>query len=199
MAAVFLGVAAAAAGQGLDENWSATPAASARPPEVALSVPTAPDEDSIRLVGATVPPDREPLRPPRVFAVALPAAPKQSDPAPALAAIPARARWPDASGRIVEDLPGALATGTDAVRNPWIPRLRPAGPQRAGPFAFGGYIAGGDAGPVGIINGRSARRGDAIGDFVIERIVPAGVVLERAGALYVIPPGNRVTIALRNP
>jgi len=197
---VFFTAAAAAAAPAPEAGWSAVPASSERPVAVALVVPSEPAEESIRLVGRPAAESSGP-RPtaPRVFGVALPAPPARSDPSPAPAAIPARARWPDATGRIVEDSPPTSPAGAEAVRNPWIPRPRPTGPQRSAAFAFGGFIAGGAGGPVGIVNGRSVRRGDAIGDFVIERIVPTAVVLERAGALYVVPPGSRTTIMLRIP
>ena len=197
-AIVFLAVAVSAVAQRPDAGWSAVPASTGQPVGVALMVPSAPGEDSIRLVGPTAPPPTTPVFP-RVFGVALPVAPVRSDARPAAAAIPARARWPDATGRILEDAPAAAGGGTEALRNPWIPRQRPPAPPRSAAFSFGGYIGGGEGGPVGIVNGRSVRRGDAIGDFVVERIIPSGVVLERATGLYVIPLGTRTTITLHTP
>lgn len=199
-ATTFLVLAAGAAAQGPDAGWSAVPAAENRAVGTALMVPAEPGEDSIRLVSPAGPQTPRPLAPPRrVFGLALAADPPRTDLPAAPDAIPGRAHWPDASGRILEDGPAVGAGGAEAVRNPWIPRLRPNAPQRSAAFVFGGFIAGGAGGPVAILNGRSVRRGAALGDFVVDQIGPAGVVLERADALYVVPPGIRTTITLRLP
>jgi hypothetical protein len=38
-----------------------------------------------------------------------------------------------------------------------------------------------------------------VGGFTVVRIAPAGVVLARGGALYVVPPRRQVTIELSTP
>jgi hypothetical protein len=61
-------------------------------------------------------------------------------------------------------------------------------------FLCGGIVAGGDAGPIAILNGHVVRQGDAMGRFGVYRVFAAGVVLERNGTFYVIPRGTRTTI-----
>jgi hypothetical protein len=63
-------------------------------------------------------------------------------------------------------------------------------------FECGGIVTGGDAGPVAIVSGRIARRGDSLGEFSVAGILPGGVMLERNGERLVVPLGKPTVVVI---
>jgi hypothetical protein len=195
---LFLGLVAGSAAAAADTPWSWVSASDpARAVDAVPSDPP-PGEEVVRFIPATVRPPPEAVGPRPVRAVALPE-PAEDSAGPAVPvpadAIPAEALWPDREGAIAEARPSAVP----AERNPWEARAKAKAKVRTESFTFGGYIAGGPAGPVGLVNGRGRRKGEEVGGFTVVRIAPAGVVLARGGALYVVPPRRQVTIELSTP
>ncbi len=112
-------------------------------------------------------------------------------------AFPPDSQWPDAKGRIAIGSPeGPKASGNAGIRNPWEVRSATRVAAREIPFECGGVVTGGDGGPVAIVNGRIARRGDSFGEFNVAGILPIGVMLERNGSYLVIPRGRPTTVAV---
>jgi hypothetical protein len=62
-------------------------------------------------------------------------------------------------------------------------------------FLCGGFVVGGEGGPVAILNGRLVKRGSTLGGFAVSGISAVGVVLERNGSFFVLPFGRRTSIA----
>lgn len=116
---------------------------------------------------------------------------------PISSAFPVDSQWPDAKGRIAVGSPAGLkASGNAGIRNPWEVRSATRVAVREIPFECGGVVTGGDGGPVAIVNGRIARRGDSFGEFSVAGILPIGVMLERNGSFLVIPRGRPTTVAV---
>jgi len=112
-------------------------------------------------------------------------------------AFPSDSQWPDAKGRIAVGSPTRpKASGNAGIRNPWEVRSATRAAAREIPFECGGIVTGGDRGPVAIVNGRIARRGDSFGEFSVAGILPIGVMLERNGSYLVIPRGRPTTVAV---
>jgi hypothetical protein len=138
--------------------------------------------------------------PRRVVAVDLPdprEAPDAGRPAsvPVADAIPQGARWPDADDAIGTGASDPSdARDKTAVRNPWEVRAGPKAARSSAVFLYGGIIAGAEGGPVAFVNGRAVREGDVLGKFNVARIADSAVVIERAGAYFVLPRGRRTTI-----
>jgi hypothetical protein len=174
-------------------TWSWVSASNpARAGDAVLADP-APGEAEVRLIPASPGARLDPLRPRSVVAILLP--PAEAEAAAPAEMIPEEARWPDQEGVIAE----THLHATPTARNPWESPSKVKAKGRTATFLFGGYIGGGAAGPVALVNGRGHRRGEELDGFTIARIAPAGVVLARGGALYVLPPRRRVTIELQEP
>jgi hypothetical protein len=62
-------------------------------------------------------------------------------------------------------------------------------------FVFGGLVAGGDGGPVGILNSHVVRPGDLLGSYRVAGILAKGLVLEADGSYFVVPRGARTIIS----
>lgn len=187
---VLLMAAPAGGGAPIVRNWAYIPASRENPSLGVVEVPRPLDETAIRLVGT--PADGPEGAPPASPVLAL-AVGAWKGPGGTLSKFPPDARWPGADGRIVLQgpLPAAHASG---LRNPWeIRAARPAA-ERETAIECGGTIIGGDGGPVAIVNGRPARRGDSLGDFRVVKIRPEGILLERQGAFIVVPSGRRATV-----
>lgn len=192
-ALLFLAIAAGPAAAA-DATWSWVSATGPARAVLAVTIDPPPGEEVVRFIPANVPPPPEAVRPRPVMAVALPE-PAEDSATPAglvpAEAIPAEALWPDRDGVIAEPRPSAAVE-----RNPWESRVKAKARVRMEGFTFGGYIAGGPAGPIGLINGRGRRKGEEVDGFTVARIAPAGVVLARGSALYVVPPRRQVSIEL---
>lgn len=180
-----------------DSAWTYVPASvNGRSLDV-LSIAEAPTEKVISFVGKDVSVPHRASEPRRVCTFGLPVASTAAAglpvPAPKPDAVPGGAHWPDANGRITF-APTSPATAATGLRNPWEVRVHkgPVGVETA--FLCGGIIAGGDAGPIAILNGHLVRQGDTLGQFGIARVIAAGVVLERSGSYFVIPRGTRTIV-----
>ena len=111
------------------------------------------------------------------------------------AAMPNEAVWPGPDGRIaVQPAEPPGAERASGLRNPWEIRMRPAPELRISLFASGGVISGGSGGPVALLNGRIVTRGATVEGFEVIQVTPAATVLRRAGVLYAIPLGRRISI-----
>jgi len=192
-ARTVLWLAASSAAAAADARWATVPANPAGPVATALTVAGTPDESWVQWVGprARAAAPAPGAAPAPVVALSLPAAAPAPEP---VASIPLSARWPDPAGRIAE-VPSA-GGGAAPPRNPWLARPQGAETRRTETYFFGGYIAGGPAGPVGLVNGRAVHRGERLGSFVVDQILGLAVVLERDGARYVLPRGVRTAIEL---
>jgi|HubBroStandDraft_1064217.scaffolds.fasta_scaffold90156_4 hypothetical protein len=116
---------------------------------------------------------------------------------PAASAIPQGARWPDSSGRIVAVLPESGTTQrNDGIRNPWEVRVHAKSAGNDTVFLCGGIVAGGEGGPIAILNGHVVKRGDLLGKFHVASIFPASVILGRSGLLFVLPLGRSTTVSM---
>ncbi len=179
--------------------WAVVPASPDARSMASLSVPDAPTEAVVRLVGdASTPalPAPDP-RPVLVVDVSDRQA-RRTDDEPLEKAssrgLPDGVRWPDSAGRIVAVLPEEGVSPT-AMRNPWEIRTRPKQPGNESVFACGGIVAGGAGGPIAFVNGHVVRPGDALGKFRVACILREGVVLGREGLLLVLPVGQRTTVS----
>jgi hypothetical protein len=165
-----------------------------------VAAPWFPSDDAVRLVGTlgAIPPAA--AEPRRVVAVdlGLPLVAGDAGSAPAVPVaddIPEGARWPDASGRIEAAAPEPGGAREKAgIRNPWEVRVHPVAAGSDAVFLYAGIIAGGEGGPLAFVNGRAVRTGDELGKFTVARIASSTVLLERAGAYYVLPRGRRTTV-----
>jgi hypothetical protein len=186
----FLIAAPAGAGTPIVRNWAYLPALRENPTLGVVEVPGPLDESAIRLVGrsAAGAEAASPASPVLALAVGAWKGPEGS-----LSTFPPDARWPGADGRIVLQgpLPVARASG---LRNPWEIRAARTAAERESAIECGGTIIGGDGGPVAIVNGHPARRGDSLGDFRVVKIRPEGILLERQGAFIVVPSGRRAIV-----
>jgi hypothetical protein len=180
---------------GEDQGWSEVQAARGAHIPLTLSVPGTTSGEEVRLVGVrqSVPSESQAVQ--RVILVEL----DQAGPigAPAPASLPsvqalAGALHPDEGDRITLDSQGIAGSLIEA-RNPWEERRNSPKSLAESRFFFGGYIAGGGAGPVALVNGRIIRQGDAIGEFRVARILSHQLFLERKGVFLEIPPG-RLTV-----
>jgi hypothetical protein len=110
-------------------------------------------------------------------------------------AIPANAFWPKANDTITFVPPVVREpSGVTRIRNPWESRVGKRSHNDSTVLSCGGIIVGGNGGNIAMLNGHIVKRGDIIGRFVIDRVLPAAVVLDRDGAPFVIPLGRHVTI-----
>jgi hypothetical protein len=204
LAWILLCVAPAAGIAASEEGmWASVPAGGDGLSLSVLSIPDAPSADDIRIIGPTSQENAPgPAVPRSVFAVRIPDSSNESagaEPEADAQAVPANARWPDSHGRILSSPANGFAPTRDAgIRNPWDVRMRPKGATEETVFACGGIIDGGESGPVAFLNGRICRRGDAVGDFSVARVLPDKVLLERNGIVFVIPRGRRTTVATGN-
>ena len=167
----------------------------------AIAIAEAPIDGDIVLVGripSTVIPVAAP-HPVISFGIGDSPKPEQSLPAPSQAGVPKGALWPDSAGHFPAP---SHPRGKDAAdveeANPWVPRGGPRVAPVEAVFGCGGVIMGGEAGPVALVNGRAVKMGDAVGSFRVACVVREGSVLERAGALFVIPLGRVATLTLRS-
>jgi hypothetical protein len=178
--------------------WAAVPESrEARRLEV-FSVAGAQSEALVRLVGSSahLPGTREET-PVVGFGVSLGADPiiEQTLPAFENSVIPAEALWPGPDGRIATPpVATAIPTSNHGMRNPWEIRTRGRVAQRDSAFLCGGVIAGGDFGPVALLNGRVVKRNISVDGFEVMGIFPTAVVLRREGTIFVAPLGRRITI-----
>jgi hypothetical protein len=62
-------------------------------------------------------------------------------------------------------------------------------------FLCGGIVAGGEGGPIAIVNGHVVRQGDTLGHFGVARVIADGVLLQRGGSYFVIPLGRRTIVS----
>jgi hypothetical protein len=105
------------------------------------------------------------------------------------------ARWPDAQGRIFVDPSGqGIEAAPAGLRNPWEIRTLQRAVGKDIEFDCGGIIAGGEGGPVAILNGRIVRKGDSVGEFAVAGVLSNGVLLVRSASYFVIPRGQRTTV-----
>ncbi len=193
----FLGTAGNSLTARGEAAWTYVPASPASRPLETYRVAEAPMDGVVTLVTSdSRTPHRHP-EPPRVFAVDLPLPPREAAtrllPARMPVSIPAGARWPDSTGRIGA-VPPSAAGASKGPRNPWEVRNLKSAVGVETVFLCGGILAGGDAGPIAILNGHVVRQGDAMGRFGVSRVFAAGVVLERNGSYYVVPRGTRTII-----
>jgi hypothetical protein len=194
---LFFGAVVSAETARCETAWTYVPASTEGRALEAYSIADTPTDKVVTVVGAISGVPRRSSEPLRVFAVDLPVpsvvATNRPSPVALSQAVPEGARWPDAGGRIlaVSPLPADTAK---VLRNPWDVRIHkgPVGVDTV--FLCGGIVAGGDAGPVAILNGHIVRQGDTVGRFGVCRVIAAGVVLERNGSYFVIPRGTRTTI-----
>jgi hypothetical protein len=181
-----------------ESAWTYVPASHDGRALDSYSVAEVPTDKVVTVVGAGNRSPRRGMEPLRVFALEFPApSGVVREHAPLVASrdeYPEGARWPDASGRIAAP-PSFPNDHSRGLRNPWEVRVHagPAGGDTV--FLCGGIVVGGDGGPIAIVNGRVVRKGDALGRFAVARVLPAGVVLERNGAYFVIPRGKRTAIS----
>jgi hypothetical protein len=196
LSSVFAFMASASGNQ----VWSYVPAVKEARPSEGILVPVKPSEDVVKLVGESPPKKSQQFSPRRVFAVEIPAPNDVGIDVPASAEmaeapIPVNARWPDAHDRIsVDSLERGRSSKDSGTRNPWEARILSKNAGDDTTFSCGGIIAGGEGGPIGILNGRIIKRGDTLGEFSVAAVLANGLVLERSGAYFVIPRGRRTTV-----
>jgi hypothetical protein len=183
-----------------DSAYAYVPASSQDRDIGTITLREPPAERDIVLVGkalGTVVPAAGPLP---VFSVEIAGGSSGEKPAPAPTpmAVPKGAIWPDSSGHFPA---AAHPRGKDAVgdeANPWVPRGGPGGATVEAVIGCGGVIIGGEAGPVALVNGLAVKGGDTVGGFRVACVAREGAVLERAGALFVVPLGRVVTVTLQS-
>jgi hypothetical protein len=163
--------------------------------QIAIAKPSA--DGLVRLIAPTAPP---PASQPRVFVVNIEDL-KRSDSIDQKSndrltrAIPLDTLWPDGNGIVV--LPAQNCengVNKSLQRNPWE-ICRPVSAAGNGfKFLCGGVIIAGAANGVAILNGRIVKQGDELGVFEVAGVAPAGVILRKKSALFVIPRGCNVTV-----
>jgi hypothetical protein len=187
-----------------DSRWSDVPASPGAMTLDTIEVAGAPTEAVVTLVGQGSPRIAASAAPLRVFGIdlAFPVEATMDEPAASRLDIrpaPEGAHWPDANGRIAVGEPPRIPSGEAKLRNPWELRGRPRSAVGEIQFLCGGIVAGGPAGPVGLLNGRIVKRGDSLGAFSVAGILAGGVLLERGGTYFVVPLGKRTLISTAGP
>jgi lipoprotein-anchoring transpeptidase ErfK/SrfK len=183
-----------------DADWALVPASRESRSLDSFTVPEVPTEKVVRYVGSAPSSSRNSVLLPTVsFGISAQAERRSDTPQTAKAAqyaIPEGAHWPDSDGRITAP-PAVLREGPIAsgVRNPWEVRADGASQRMDTVFVFGGVVAGGDGGPVGILNSHIVRPGDSLGIYRVAGILAKGLVLETGGSYFVVPRGARTTIS----
>jgi hypothetical protein len=183
-----------------DADWALVPSSREARSLDSFAVPEAPTEKVVSYVGPISSPSvqGEPL-PTLSFGIPAQAEKRtgaaQGPKAPQYA-IPEGAHWPDSDGRIAAP-PAVAREGPIApgMRNPWEVRAHGASQRMDTVFVFGGVVAGGDGGPVGILNSHIVRLGDSLGIYRVAGILGKGLVLEAAGSYFVVPRGARTIIS----
>jgi hypothetical protein len=184
--------------------WATVPSVAGAPVDIALTVERPSSEDDVRFVGPALE-NRMPttVASRRVLSWAIPSLSNRnlfSAPEAAKPSLPQGARWPDSHGVITVDVSDKGNQAEDSsVGNPWEVRIHPKSLEEATVFTCGGIIAGGEEGPVAILNERVVMKGDNIGEFSVAQVRPDEVLLERNGAYFVIPRGRRTTVEMAVP
>ncbi len=191
---LFLGAIGSARLARCESAWTYLPASIEARPLEAFAVAEAPTDKVVTVVGTNPIVAHRNLEPLRVFAVEIPLPSGELTEQALPAAFPEGAYWPDASGRIAA-VPALPADTHRGLRNPWEVRVHKGAVGMETVFLCGGIVAGGDAGPIAILNGHIVRQGDALGRFGVAKVIAAGVILERNGSYFVIPRGIRTTIS----
>lgn len=183
-----------------DEPWAYVPASREARTIGILETRYAPTEEDVSLVGASPAPSVAPAGR-HVIAVPVPAPStalggqggREGSAAPP---IPEGSYWPDASGKIIAVVPrSGSSRESSSLGNPWEVRTRAKSSSEDSVFLCGGFVVGGEGGPVAILNGRLVKRGSTLGGFAVSGISAVGVVLERNGSFFVLPFGRRTSIA----
>jgi hypothetical protein len=180
-----------------DADWALVPASREARSLDSFAVPDIPAEKFVRYIGPIpLPSPLEEPRPVVSFGISAPQEGlrgKRQIPKAADYSIPVGAHWPDSNGRI-SGLARSKSNGP-GMRNPWEVRAPVGRPRADTVFTFGGVVAGGDGGPVGILNGRVVRQGDSLGSYRVAGILATDLVLEAGGSYFVVPRGARTTIS----
>jgi hypothetical protein len=166
-----------------------------------IAIPEAPVDGDIVVVGKVSVTGSQAPGPHPIYAVEIGDASsgEQPAPAPTQAGVPEGALWPDAAGHFpAASHPRGKGAEGDDEANPWVPRGGPRSAPVEAVFGCGAVIVGGEAGPVALVNGRAVKKGDAVGSFRVACVAREGAVLERTGALFVIPLGRVATVTLRS-
>jgi hypothetical protein len=185
-----------------ESAWGYVPSMLGARPPASIAIPDLPTEAVVRIVGSGPPATGSAAESRRVFAVDIYSGQRAfSDGRPpaekAACTVPEGARWPDSSGRIVAVLPEQDSPPASAgIRNPWEVHIhaKPAGNDTM--FTCGGLVAGGEGGPIAILNGRVVRKGEALGGFRVAGILADCVLLGSNGIIFVLPMGKSTIVTM---